>query len=112
MPNFNERLAEIADMVRGLPQGKGAALALMQLASDIDTYLEEQRGARYDRWPELLQKWNEFTVMVADDAHRYRKEQLVIERRKLARAIAADPRWTGGYVDALALLTEAPPAGA
>lgn len=106
MSDFHERLAHLADIISTLPGGEESARILMRLASDLDAYLEANIGARYDRLSGLLQKWNEFTVAVADDAHRYRREQLVMERRKFARIVAADPRWQGGYAGALALLGE------
>lgn len=112
MTNFNERLARLADAVRALPDGEETARALMRLAGDMDAYLDRQRGARYDHGIELFQKWNEFMNTALEDRRLYCEGRLSVVQRNLARAVASDPRWQGGYADALALLTEAPPAGA
>jgi len=106
MPNFNERLAQLADTVRALPEGREAALALMRLASDMDAYLDRERGTRYDHGIELFQKWSEFMNTALEDRRLYYEGRLSVVQRNLARAVASDPRWTGGYADALELLGE------
>src|SRR5262245_43963632 len=103
--DFHERLARAADAVRALPDGEETARALMRLAADLDAYLDDQLAGRYEQGIELLHKFNDFVGENKAAAHRYGVEQLATERRKLARIVAADPRWQGGYADALALLT-------
>lgn len=104
MTAFNTRLAQLADQVRALGGGDELARALIKLAGDMDAYLEERQGVRYDQGMELFQKWNAFMNESLEDTRRYHEGRMEIERRKLARAVAADPRWQGGYADALALL--------
>lgn len=103
MSTFNERLARLADQVRELDGGIKLAMELMRLAGDIDGYLEQQSAYRQSKLGDAFTKWNEFLNTSIEEAYHYGKQQLVTERRKMARAVAADPRWQGGYADALAL---------
>jgi len=106
MSNFNERLARLADAARLLSDGQHISHELMILASDIDGELERQRADWYQKRMDLFTAWNDFLNSSVEDASRYGKGQLMFERRRMARIVAADPRWTGGYADALALLEE------
>lgn len=104
MSNFNERLARLADTARAIDGGLPLAMDLMQLAEDIDGYLQQRDAGRHDNISNAFAKWNEFLNASVQEAYSYGKQQIAIERRKLARTIASDPRWHGGYVDALKLL--------
>lgn len=106
MSNFNEHLARLADAVRVLPDGDSIARGLMVLASEIDNHIAAQMRRPYRDGMDVFQKWNAFMIETLDDTKRYYDEQLIIERRQLARLVASDPRWQGGYADALALLEE------
>jgi hypothetical protein len=111
MPDFHKRLAQLSDTVRALQGGEQAARALLQLVADMDAYLEAESNARYMQGMEQFQKWSEFVNASVQEARRFYEQRLPIKRRKLAQAVAGDPRWQGGYADALNLLgeeTEAP----
>ena len=106
MTTFHERLARLSDQVRALDGGEKLALDLMRLAGDIDAYLDGQRIARHGKLSDAFVKWHEFLNASVDEAHAYGDQQIAIERRKIARSMAADPRWQGGYADALKLVEE------
>lgn len=108
MRNFNDRLASAADAARALPDGDELARALLKLARDVDSYLAEQSERRRGKVAEAFVRWNEFYTSSVEEAYRDGDQQLAIERRKLARIIAADPRWTGGYADILTLIESEP----
>lgn len=103
MSSFNERLARLADQVRELDGGIKLAMELMRLAADVDSHLEQQSAYRHNKLGDAFTKWNEFLNASIEEAYRYGKQQIVIERRNMARAVASDPRWQGGYGDALKL---------
>lgn len=107
MPSFNTRLARLADQVRELQGGAETARALIALADDLDRYLRDQTINRHDSGVELFKKWNEFLNASVAEAHDYHKQKEPIERRRIARVVAGDPRWSGGYAEALALLEKA-----
>lgn len=104
MSSFSEHLARLADAARGLQDGESLSRGLMKLAGDIDDYIADQMTRPYRDGIDVFQKWYAFMIESLDDTTRYHEAQLRIERRRLARAVAADPRWCGGYGDALALL--------
>lgn len=104
MSRFNERLALMADAARALPDGEEVARGLMRLAADVDDYLEQQTAQRYRNGADLFQKWNDFLNQAVVDRDQYHQQQLVNVRRTCARVVATDPRWHGGYANALSLL--------
>jgi hypothetical protein len=106
MPDFNQRLAELADQVRKLDGGIELGRSLVALAADVDGYLEQQRTRRDAAAMGLFQKWSEFMNTSVAEAHAYGDQRLATERRRLAQRLAADPRWSGGYADALKLLEQ------
>ena len=102
MTTFDQRLAELAD--RAQPLDADLARALIQLAADVDRHLEQHRAAHNTRATDLFSKWNDFQNESMLSAFRANEERMASERRRLARLIAGDPRWQGGYAAALALL--------
>lgn len=104
MSRFDEHLARLADEVRALPNGDSIARGLMRLAGEVDNHIAEQMKRPYRDGMAVFEKWNAFMIESLDDTRRYHEEQKILERRRWARTIAADPRWRGGYADALALL--------
>lgn len=109
--DFNTRLADLADQVRALNDGEEIARALLRLAADMDGYLAGQQDAYFAKRMGLFQKWNDFLNESVADTQRYHEGRDRTLRRQLARAVAADPRWQGGYADALKLLQEYEQAG-
>lgn len=101
---FEQRLAQLADAVRVLDGGQEIGRDLIRLATDMESYLEERRAARDRQAVDVLLKWNAFVNTSIEDAHRSCDARLDHERRRLAQRVAGDPRWQGGYADALALL--------
>jgi hypothetical protein len=101
---FEERLAQLSDRVR--PLDDGLARELMALAGDIQDHLDRARAAHYEKATDLFQKWSEFLNATVEDRDRQHAVALAEQRRRLARRIAGDPRWQGGYAEALALLTK------
>jgi len=106
MSTFNQRLARVSDQVRALNGGEDAARALIDLAADMDAYLATERNKRYEQSVGMLRTWNDFLNTSMEEAYKSGQQLLVIQRRQLAQIVAADPRWQGGYADALALLEE------
>jgi hypothetical protein len=101
---FDIRLAELADQVRALDGGEQVARALIQIAGDVDTHIQARGSQLHDPAADVSQRWNVFLNQAIDEARREGERRLASERRRLARLLASDPRWSGGYADALALL--------
>lgn len=104
MSDFNERLARLADQVRAIDGGSLLAMDLMQLAGAIDGYLEQQLSERNKKLNTAFTAWNAFLNGSLESAYDEADRKIAIERRRFARTVASDPRWQGGYADALKLL--------
>jgi len=102
--DFNTRLARMADAARAIQGGEEIARGLLRLAVDMDAYLEMQRAKRHEQGFALFQKWSDFLNESVQDTQRYYEQQMEVERRRIALSVAADPRWQGGYADALLLV--------
>ncbi len=76
----------------------------MRLAEDVDGYLAQQLDERNAKLNAAFGAWNDFMSGALANAAAEGERKIVLERHRIARLIASDTRWSGGYADALNLL--------